>query len=512
MNIRIVLFLLLALIYGSCSHNSSDSKTEDEHDHDHEDSVEHEESENHKFQITAYSQNFELFAEADVFLVGEESNILSHFSNVPDFTALEEGIITLRLIIADSETQQTLDKPSRKGIYSFNLIPKKEGTGKLVYEIKTDSGEFTINVPNITVFHCEHDAEDISIELSKTNTSVFTKEQSWKIDFATELPKQEAFGQIIKTTAQIQSAQDDEILVTAKTNGVVIFSAENVLEGRSVSNGQTLFSISGSSLANENSAVRFAEAKNNNEKTKLDYERLQELAKDKIVSDKELISAKNEYDNAKAIFDNLNKNFSVSGQRISSPISGYVKQLFVKNGQYVESGQSIVSISKNKTLLLQAEVQQKYAPILGNINSANIRTIYDNKTYTLEELNGKFVSFGKSTNNDNYLIPVSLEIDNKGSFISGGFVELYLKTLSNNQALTLPNSAFLEEQGNFFVFVQINPELFEKRQVKLGSTDGLRTEIISGIDKDERVVTKGAIFIKLSQSTGALDAHSGHVH
>ena len=191
---------------------------------------------------------------------------------------------------------------------------------------------------------------------------------------------------------------------------------------------------------------------------------------------------------------------------------GFVKQLFVQNGQYVEAGQPIVSISQNKTLLLRSEVQQKYASILSAINSANIRTLHDNKTYTLEQLNGKVLSFGRTTNSDNYLIPLILQIDNKGDFISGGFVELFLKTLTNTQALTIPNSALLEEQGIYFVYVQITPELFEKREIKPGATDGLRTEILKGITQSERIVTKGAILIKLAQATGALDAHSGHVH
>ena len=89
---------------------------------------------------------------------------------------------------------------------------------------------------------------------------------------------------------------------------------------------------------------------------------------------------------------------------------------------------------------------------------------------------------------------------------------LYLKTLTNTQALTIPNSALLEEQGTYFVFVQVNPELFEKREVKVGITDGLKTEILKGISQQERVVTKGAILVKLAQATGTLDAHSGHNH
>ncbi|MDO8734347.1 MAG: efflux RND transporter periplasmic adaptor subunit, partial [Elusimicrobiota bacterium] len=348
--------------------------------------------------------------------------------------------------------------------------------------------------------------------VSKTNTIVFTKEQTWKIDFATELPMIESFGQVIKTSAQVQSAQGDEVIVSAKSNGLIIFTSDNILEGKNINSGQILFTISGNEMADNNSAVRYSEAQNNYERTKADYERQMGLAKDKIVSEKDLQKAKNDFENAKAVYDNLSKNFSTTGQSVSSPMNGFVKQLFVKNGQYIEAGQPIVSISQNQTLLLKADVQQKYAPILGSIYSANIKTIQDSKTYSFEQLNGKILSYGRNANSDNYLIPVSLQIDNKGSFIPGGYVELYLKTITNTNALTVPNASLIEDQGNIFVFVQINPELFEKREIKIGSSDGLKTEIISGISKNERVVTRGAILIKLAQATGTLDAHSGHNH
>jgi len=208
----------------------------------------------------------------------------------------------------------------------------------------------------------------------------------------------------------------------------------------------------------------------------------------------------------------LRNNFSAGAQHVSSPMGGYIKHLYVTNGQYVVAGQAVISVTKNKTLMLRADVQQKYAPILGSIVSANLRTVHDNRTYSLEELNGKILSYGRNTNDDNYLIPVSLQIDNTGNFIAGGFVDLFLKTITNSLALTVPNTALIEEQGNFFVFVQVHPELFEKREVKPGVTDGLKTEIVQGITKTDRIITRGAIFVKLAQATGTLDAHSGHNH
>jgi RND family efflux transporter MFP subunit len=501
MKSKIFLVTLLAIVFASCQNKK-------------EATVSHEAHEEVKFQYTAYSSDFEVFAEADPFVVGEMANVLSHFSKLPDFKALESGSMTIRLMVNGKEASQKLNKPTRKGIYSFDLKAETAGNGTLKFEINNETGCFEVLVPEVTVFASHGEAHEASEKLiiSRTNTTVFTKEQSWKVDFATDFPRNEPFGQIIKTTAQVQSSQGDEIIVSAKTNGIVMMSGNAVLEGKDVSKGQTLFSISGSELADNNISVRYAEAKNNLEKAKADYERSTELAKDKIVSAKDLLSAKNQYDNAKAIFDNLNTNFSASGQSVKSPMSGFVKQVLVKNGAYVEAGQPIVIVAQNKTLLLNAEVQQKYASMLGSIASANIRTLHDNQTYSLEQMNGKVLSFGKATNSDNFLIPVALQIDNTGSFTAGGFVEVYLKTVTNTLALTVPTTSLLEDQGTFFVYVQVTPEFFEKREVKIGATDGIRTEIGSGLKSGERVVTLGAILIKLAQATGTLDAHSGHVH
>lgn len=501
-----ILFLLavLAIVFTSCQ--GRDQHTEH---------TVHEEHEDVKFQYTVYSNDYELFAEADAFVVGESANVLSHLSVLPSFKAVDSGSITLRLVVGGKEVSQTLGKPTRKGIYSFDLKAEATGKGQLKYEITKDNRVYEVIIPEITVFasHEEaHQAAELEEAISRTNTAVFTKEQSWKVDFSTNFPQKAPFGQVIRTTAQVQSSPGEEMIVGAGMNGMVTIQGSAALEGKEVSKGQVLFTISGSGMADNNSSVRYAEARNNLEKASADYERAQKLAVERIVSEKDLLEAKNRHDNAKALFDNLNNHFSASGQKVKSPMSGFIKQVFVSNGSYVESGQPVVTVSQNKTLTLQAEVQQKYASLLGYIISANIRTVGNDRTYSLEELSGKVLSYGKAANADSYLLPVTLQINNTENFVPGGFVEIYLKTLSNTEALTVPNTSLLEDQGNFFVYVQVTPELFEKREVKTGSTDGLRTEITQGITPQERIVTQGAIFIKLAQATGTLDAHSGHVH
>ncbi len=500
MNFKLLFLALLTSAIGGCNQKQSPAVAD-----------EHEEV---KIQYINYSSDFELFAEADPFVAGDAANILSHFTILPGFSPLEKGAITASLDVNGNTVSQTLEKPSRKGIYSFDIIPAQAGNGTLKFEIFGEKGVSELVINAITVYATAEEAHKAAEknESSGVNSAVFLKEQSWKTDFSTDLPLRGPFGQVIKSTAFVKSAPDNEVVIAALTNGIVSFSSGLLTEGKEISKGEILFAVSGGNLAENNLTVKYAEAKSNFEKAEADYNRAKDLSADKIVTEKELLALRNQYENTKTIFDNLKKNFTSAGQNVTSPISGYIKQIFVNNGAFVEAGQSLLSVSQNTTMILTADVSQKYLPYLGSVKSATIRIANESKVYTLEELNGRVLSYGKSANPDNYLIPVNLQITNNGSFTAGSFAEVWLRSITDLQALTIPESAILEEQGIHFVYVQKTPELFEKREVTTGTSDGIRVEILRGIADNERIVTKGAIFIKLSQSTGTLDAHSGHVH
>lgn len=500
MNIRISFFALIAFLVASCSQNSL-TVSEDSH-------------EEVKFQYTVYSGEFELFAEADAFVAGDTANILSHFTILPEFRPLENGKIKVSLVIDGKSTIQILESPTRRGIYSFDIVPQAVGKGTLTFEIAGEEGLTELVIPEVTVYSDLEEAHEASL-LNKppvTNTTFFSKEQSWKIDFASELPVNGPFGQVIKSTAIIKSAPADEIIVSAGTRGIVADLPGKLLEGRDVIKGEKLLTISGDDMAENNFSVKYDEARNNYEKSETDYNRAKELVSDKIISDKELLVIKNQYDNAKSAFENLRKNFTASGQNVTAPLSGSLREVYVKNGTFVEAGQQLLSISQNKKLVLTASVPEKYLSNLSSLKTASLRKLNDKRVYTLEELEGKVLSYGKSANSDNYLIPVNLQITNTGVFTPGTFIEIWLKTFSEKNSLTVSESAIVEEQGVFFVYVQVTPELFEKREVITGNSDGIRIEILKGITENERIVTRGAILIKLAQSTGTLDAHSGHVH
>lgn len=315
------------------------------------------------------------------------------------------------------------------------------------------------------------------------------------------------FHQVIKTSGQVLAAQGDESMAVATVAGVVSFRGK-VVEGMSVGKGTPLVVLSSNNMADGDPVQK---ARIAYEVSKKEYERMKALVANKIVSEKEFAQAEQAYENARISYEAVAKNQSANGQVVTSPIGGYVKGLLVKEGDYVSVGQPLVSITQNRKLFLRADVSEKYYSYLSTIGSANFRTPYNNKVYTLKELDGRMLSYGKASGDNGYYVPVTFEFDNKGDVIPGSFVEVFLLSSPMENVLSLPHSALTEEQGSFFVYLQVDEEGYKKQLVTLGADNGERVQILSGIKAGDKVVTQGAYQVKLASATNAIPAHS-HEH
>lgn len=315
------------------------------------------------------------------------------------------------------------------------------------------------------------------------------------------------FNQVIKTSGQVLAAQGDEAVAVATVAGVVSFS-NKVTEGMGVGKGSPLLTVSAKNLADGDPIQK---ARIAYEAALKEYERMKPLAESKIVSEKEFLQAAQTYESARISYEAMSKNHSAGGQAIVSPIGGYIKSILVKEGDYVELGQPLMSITQNRRLFLRAEVSEKYYAHLAHITSANFRTPYNNKVYRLDELNGRLLSFGKSAGDNSYYVPVTFEFDNKGDILPGSFVEIFLLSAPMHDVLSLPVTAIVEEQGSYFVYLEQDDASYEKREVKLGADNGERVQVVGGIHAGERIVTEGAYRVKLASASNVIPGHS-HEH
>lgn len=506
----IISFIIFAGLLAGC--NDDNHKHGDTgHGHLHGDETHKEAPE--PVSYTLYTDNTELFVEFKPLIVGKTSKFAVHLTSLGgNFKAVKEGFVIVKLIGNKKQLIDTVEKPSSPGIFRLALTPKNRGTYKLIFLIQTNEYSDKIIIPDITVYPDIKSAlENQQKDETPGEEIVYLKEQAWKIEFANMEVKKHPFTEVIKTTGQIRPANGDEVIITAKSKGVITWGSTKKLVGSSVNSGETLCMISGAGLTEGNLDTKYKEVKNNYEKNKIDFERVTKLAKDDVVSQKQFQETQLKYKNSLSAFNVIEKNYTDVGQNITSPIQGYIKSVMVSEGEYVEIGQPIASVSQNLKLILTAEVPQNYFSKLSSISSANFITAYNGKIYSTDNLNGKLISYGKTVDNNAYYIPVNFEIENKGEILPGSFVEVLIKTSVIKDALVIPYLALIEEQGNYFVYVQTSGEGFQKRELKIGPDDGMNVQILAGISEGERVVIKGGYQIKLATMSGKMPAH-GHEH
>ena len=317
------------------------------------------------------------------------------------------------------------------------------------------------------------------------------------------------FHGVIHTSGKVLSASCDETTVVATISGRVSYK-NHVSEGLKVTGGMQLFSITsaGMQVADGDPVQR---ARIDYERAERDYTRARLLIKDKIISEKDLAVAKAEYEAARLTYTSVQKTRSAGGVVVTAPRGGYVKQCLVAGGDYVQAGQPLAVITQNKHLYLRAEIPEREFKELNKIRCAKFRTSYSDRLYDITDMGGHIQSYGRSAEVNNSYIPVVFEFNNTGDVVQGSYAEIYLITQERENVLTLPLTALTEEQGVHYIYIQVDKEGYRKQEVTLGESDGERVEILSGLKKGDKVVTKGAIQVKLASAANAIPAHN-HNH
>jgi membrane fusion protein, heavy metal efflux system len=462
---------------------------------------------------TLYSDKSELFVEFQPLIVGEECRFAAHFTVLGEyFKALAVGTVTLTLHTQDHQVVIVATEPQIPGIYRLRMTPEMAGAGKLIFDIKTPDFEDQIVIEDVVVFgdRAAAKAAEPASEASGSDIT-YLKEQAWKVEFANATVEEQPIHQVIRTNGKLISAPQEFTIVAAKADGIVHFNSGNWVAGTSLQQGTSILSVRAGDLVNDNIDVQFEEAKSKLNATKKNYERLQQLIQAKLVTQNEFQTAQLEYENAQTRYNNIARNYANRGQTVTTESSGFINEVFVKEGAYVTAGTPLLSVSKNQTFHLIAQVSQKYFGQLSEITTANFMLQNDDATRSISEFSGRLLSVGNAVQEGSAFIPVTFELKNNGSLFSGSAADVFLIGASRVNAKVIPLSSLIEEQGVFYVYVQMEGESFQKREVKLGASDGISIEVLSGVELHERVVTKGAYQIKLSTASGTMPAH-GHEH
>ncbi len=333
---------------------------------------------------------------------------------------------------------------------------------------------------------------------------IIEQERAAKLGVTTSKATPGEFFETVAVGGELSSAPSNQSTVTARSAGIVSLKPA-ATPGAHVAKGTTLATISGKGMAggDANEAARVALTA-----AKRELDRLTPLHTDGIVSTRDYNAAKQAYEAAKAAAGNG----SAGGSTAVAPTSGTITQLLVSEGQYVDAGAPIAVVAGSSTLTLRANLPEREVRFLPTINGAKFRTSYSDQVFDIAEFNGRRSSDVTTTVATQGYIPVYFTLTNNGTLSAGSYCEIYLTGNKRDGVIALPTEALSEQQGEFFVYVRIDDEGYEKRPVKLGASSGDTVEILSGVNPGDEVVTTGTTFVRLAESSGVVPEGHSHNH
>lgn len=461
---------------------------------------------------TAYSDSCEYFAEIKPMIKGQLAEASIHITRLQDHKPFAQGIMGIRVIqngklVGEGDT----NKPRIPGIFPVKFSASTAGVVSLEFTFNSEGFKDSVVISQAVVFNNEADAKNAPMAEEPSGVIKFTKEMAWKIDYNVSEVLPRTYPNTIKASGELLVPPSEITTVSAKSDGILVYRRTDLVSGTKIEKGNILFSLTGQGLTSRNMDANISGMKSRFEASKATYEREKMLVKDQIVSKKQFSETSSKYQlDSIQYFAYLN-GLSGNVMNIAAPSNGYVQQLYQANGTYVAEGTPLISIASSAKIMLRADLPQRNWPEASQIRSASFMVPGSNKVYDLDVIGGKLVATGSAVSADNQFIPVTFEFVNNGSFLPGSFADVYLRTTPLQNQLVIPISALMEEQGNYYVYVQVAGESYLKRTVKPGSMDGENTTILSGLSSGDRVVTRGAIFIKASSQMTGTPSH-GHEH
>lgn len=326
----------------------------------------------------------------------------------------------------------------------------------------------------------EQDSEEGLIRVSKKQ---FKNEKMGLAEL-----KEQAFPEMIKATGLIDVPPNSRAIVSAHIGGYIKDSP--FLVGDQVKKGQRLLTI-------EN--IQFLQLQQEYLETfeqltflEAEFERQNELYKEKITSKKSFLKAESDFKRARVRCNSLRKKLELlnisparveAGQLTSiatiyAPLQGDITKIDVSTGTYVSPSDEIMEIVNTEHIHLEIKIFERDALRI----KKGQKVLFSIPESSSEKFEGEVYLIGKSIGEDRTVkVHVHMDEDSTIGFIPGMFVE---SVIFINQELqwALPESALIEINDKKYIL-----------KLKTDQNDQLefeKTEVVTGATFDQQVMIK----------------------
>lgn len=473
-------------------------------------------------KITHFTDQTELFVEFPRLVAGEKSAFAAHLTRLADFQAL--AVAKVSVILSGGGQPDEIfatDTPSQPGIFRPEAVPKQPGEREMAIEVATP--EYTVRhlLGPVTVYPDRKSADAVAGEHDDEGGIGFTKEQQWKVDFATAEVTKRPLRAAITATGTLRGRPDGEALLTAPAPGQVQSAGKFPVLGQSVKKGDILAYLTPRLGGDTDLASLQADARK--AKVELDlaageHVRMESLFKDEAVPEKRLLAARAAEAAARADFAAAQGRLGqygggAGGIPLRAAVSGTIADVRVAPGAFAQEGALLFHIADRSVLWLELRVPESEVARLTTPSGATFHVDGIEQGFEIiPGKNGHLIATGGAVDATTRTVPVLFEFSQPDERLRIGMAaRAQVFAGAAREVVAVPASAVIDENGMATVFVMTGGESFERRQVRIGARDGDWVEVIDGVEPGQRVVSRGAWLVKLA-STRTGEIGHGHAH
>ncbi len=272
----------------------------------------------------------------------------------------------------------------------------------------------------------------------------------------------------------------------------------------------------------------FLAAKAAEEVARENHEREKRLYTDRISSEKEMLQARAAFVEAEASRQSAEQTlhlYGVADEEIASlrpgvlggsllsiraPFAGQVVEKHVTVGELVTPEDNLFTIADLGHVWIWIDVYERDLAVVHLEDDVTVEVT----SYPGVKFEGKVAYLGPKVSADTRTVRARIDVANpRGLLRPGMFTKVHLSdphAAGTTPSLVVPEGAVQRDGGKAIVFVPLDAERFERREIEVGRTAGGVIEVRSGLKAGERVVTSGAFFLKSELAREELGG--GHAH
>jgi membrane fusion protein, heavy metal efflux system len=327
---------------------------------------------------------------------------------------------------------------------------------------------------------------------------------------------------------QVVTIQPVKLTRTLRLTGAVAFNAFSttpvitqvggpvsrilVVPGERVKQGQPLLDVSSPDYSVLLAA--YLKAKDTYRVADKNYDRAKDLFEHHAISDRDLLQAESDRNQAQADLFSTEQGLKVlgitnpdsllakmpSGAEVPllAPISGEVVERLVAPGQVLTAGTTqAFTISDMSTVWVLANVYQGDLAYVKNGDDVTVQTDSYPDTF-----HGKISFVSPALDPATRTLQARIVVQNPGEKLKRDmYVTVNVIAGAIQNAIAVPDASVLRDDENHpFVYVATASNQFGRRQVEIGQSQGGQTQVLKGLSPGEKVVGDGSLFLQFANS------------